>query len=182
MAKMFAVIGVFYDKRDNDTMTTSNISTDTNDSALETLKLFRIIFKSANRHFHDVEKAAGVGGASLWALAEIAETKDLTVSGLAKAMSVHQSTASNLMDKLVTDGYVIRSKGMEDRRVVYLSLTELGDSVLSKAPKPYRGVLPDALMRLNPTTLHALNSHLSELIDGMDGMTYDSAFEPLGKS
>lgn len=30
--------------------------------ALETLKLFRIIFKSANRHFHEIEKIAIIGG------------------------------------------------------------------------------------------------------------------------
>ncbi|MDI1298546.1 MarR family transcriptional regulator [Methylotenera sp.] len=163
-------------------MTTPTISADIHHTALETLKLFRIIFKSTNKHFHAVEKAAGVGGASLWALAEIAETKDLTVSGLSKAMSIHQSTASNLMEKLVTDGYVIRAKNHEDRRIVHLSLTQLGKEVLSKAPQPYRGVLPDALMRLNPETLQALNDHLSQLIVGMDGKSYESAFEPLGQS
>jgi MarR family transcriptional regulator, organic hydroperoxide resistance regulator len=176
------LIGIFQKKRDNYAMTAPDVPADIKDTALETLKLFRIIFKSTNRHFHDVEKVAGVGGASLWALAEIAETKDLTVSGLSKAMSIHQSTASNLMDKLVTDGYVIRSRNQEDRRVVHLSLTQLGKDVLSKAPQPYRGVLPDALMRLNPNILNALNDHLSELILGMDGRFYDSAFEPLGKS
>ena len=163
-------------------MTTPKIPADIIDTALETLKLFRIIFKSSNRHFHDVEKVAGVGGASLWALAEIAEAKDLTVSGLSKAMSVHQSTASNLMDKLVTEGYVIRARSEEDRRVVHLSLTQLGKSILSRAPRPYRGVLPDALMRLNPVTLRVLNDYLSQLIIGMDGKFYDSAFEPLGQS
>ena len=75
-------------------------------SALETLKLFRVIFKSAHKHFHEIEKTAGIGGASLWALAEIAETSNLTVSGLAKAMSIHQSTASNLMEKLEVSGYI----------------------------------------------------------------------------
>jgi len=77
-------------------MSSTNSQANTNTSAQETLKLFRIILKSATRHFHEIEKIAGIGGASLWALAEIAENKNLTVSGLAKAMSVHQSTVSNL--------------------------------------------------------------------------------------
>jgi DNA-binding MarR family transcriptional regulator len=157
-------------------------SIETRDSALEALKLFRIIFKSANRHFHDIEKAAGIGGASLWALAEIAETDDLTVSGLAKAMSVHQSTASNLMDKLEASGYLIRTRSLEDRRVVHLSLTDQGREVLTKAPPPYRGILPDALMRLTPATLGELTRHLSELVAGMERKNDNSAFEPLGKT
>ena len=156
--------------------TKSNSKTD----ALETLKLFRIIFKSANRHFHDVEKKAGIGGASLWALAEILEVDNLTVSALAKAMSIHQSTASNLIEKLEVKGYAVRIRSLEDRRVVHLALTDQGREVLSKAPPPYRGILPDALMSMDSVALSALNGHLTELIAGMSLKHEDSAFEPLG--
>ncbi len=150
--------------------------------ALEALKLFRVIFKSANKHFHEIEKVAGIGGASLWALAEIADSPDLTVSGLAKAMTVHQSTASNLMDKLDAGGYILRTRSVEDRRVVHLSLTDKGRDVLAKAPPPYRGILPDALMRMNPESLALLNRTLVELIAGMDRTHGNGAYEPLGKS
>ena len=163
-------------------MHSPDLPAETRESALETLRLFRIIFKSANRHFHEIEKTAGIGGASLWALAEIAETRDLTVSGLAKAMSVHQSTASNLIDKLETNGYVVRSRSVEDRRVVHLGLSERGREVLAKAPPPYRGILPDALIRMKRSTLDELNSHLAELVAGMERKHVNSAFEPLGKS
>ncbi|MDP2152981.1 MAG: MarR family transcriptional regulator [Methylotenera sp.] len=149
--------------------------------ALETLKLFRIIFKSANRHFHEVEKLAGLGGASLWALAEIAETENSTVTDLATQMSIHQSTASNLLDKLEAEGYITRVKSTSDRRVVCLNATVQGREVLAKAPLPHRGILPDALMRLNPQALAELHSHLTALVDGMLKTQINSAFEPLGK-
>lgn len=148
--------------------------------ALETLKLFRIIFKSANRHFHEVEKKAGIGGASLWALAEMLDINNLTMSELAKAMSIHQSTASNLIEKLEIKGYVVRIRSLEDRRVVHLTLTDHGREILSKAPPPYRGILPDALMSMDPLSLSALNGHLTDLIAGMSLKHDDSAFEPLG--
>lgn len=148
--------------------------------ALETLKLFRIIFKSANRHFHEVEKKAGIGGASLWALAEMLDINNLTMSELAKAMSIHQSTASNLIEKLEAKGYVVRIRSLEDRRVVHLTLTDQGREILSKAPPPYRGILPDALMNMDPLSLSALNGHLTDLIAGMSLKHDDSAFEPLG--
>ncbi|OIR04549.1 putative HTH-type transcriptional regulator YusO [mine drainage metagenome] len=163
-------------------MSIDNPPIDSKAAALETLKLFRIIFKSANRHFHEVEKKVGIGGASLWALAEILETDNLTVSALAKAMSVHQSTASNLIEKLEVSGYVIRIRSLEDRRVVHLALTDLGREVLSKAPPPYRGILPDALMCMDPASLSTLNGHLTELIVGMEVEHDSSAFEPLGRT
>jgi MarR family transcriptional regulator, organic hydroperoxide resistance regulator len=163
-------------------MATRDDSSVSSTLALEALKLFRIIFKSANRHFHDIEKTAGIGGASLWSLAEISESVQLTVSGLAKAMSIHQSTASNLMEKLESSGYVIRTRSMSDRRLVHLSLTDKGREILAKAPPPYRGILPDALMRLDPDILNALNRHLTELISVMERKVDDGAYEPLGKS
>lgn len=149
--------------------------------ALETLKLFRVIFKSANRHFHEIEQLAGIGGASLWALAEIAEAGRLTVSDLAKHMSIHQSTASNLLDKLEQQGYILRTRSTKDRRVVYLQSTELGHEVLKRAPLPHRGILPDALLRLDPQKLAALHSQLIELVGGMQNIQINAAFEPLGK-
>lgn len=149
--------------------------------ALETLRLFRIIFKSAGRHFHDIEKAVGIGGASLWALAEIAENDGITVSGLAKAMSVHQSTASNLMEKLESGGLVVRRRNQQDRRVVQLSLTDQAHALLAKAPPPYRGILPDALMQLDPDKLTALHHHLANLIGSMQRTHGHGAFETLGK-
>lgn len=149
--------------------------------ALETLKLFRIIFKSANRHFHEIEKLVGIGGASLWALTEIVEADQLTVTDLATNMSIHQSTASNLLDKLELEGYIMRVKSTHDRRVVYLVATDQGRDVLKRAPLPYRGILPDALMRLSPQVLAQLHSHLITLVSGMDKAQINAAFEPLGK-
>jgi len=163
-------------------MDTIDTNSQTKTNALEALKLFRIIFKSANRHFHEIEKIAGIGGASLWALAEIGEIDNLTVSKLASAMSIHQSTASNLIDKLETKGYITRVRSLDDRRVVYLTLTDIGRELLAKAPLPHRGILPDALMRLDPQTLIELNNHLTVLISGMERKHVDGAFEPLGAS
>ncbi len=161
----------------------SDIDSQVNSSnlALETLKLFRIIFKSSTKHFHEIEKVVGIGGASLWALAEIGESEQLTVSGLAKAMSLHMSTASNLAEKLELTGYLLRIRSNKDRRQVYLRLTDSGRTLIAKAPQPYRGILPDALMKLDPKILIELNRDLSALILNMQLQHFKSAFEPLGK-
>lgn len=153
-----------------------------NSKALDTLKLFRIIFKSANRHFHEIEKITGIGGAALWALYEIAENEQLTVSSLAANMSVHQSTASNLVDKLESDGFISRVRSDKDKRVVYLNITEKGNSTLSKAPLPHRGILPDALMKFDDESLDALNEKLNALVNVMKKTNAQLAFEPLGIS
>jgi DNA-binding MarR family transcriptional regulator len=145
------------------------------------LKLFRVIFQSVNRHSHEVERKAGMGGAQLWALAEIAGRPRITVTELAKAMSIHQSTASNLLEKLVSQNYVARDRSDEDRRVVLLTLTQRGEEILHKAPLPHRGVLSDALLKMNENELAALQLSLETLVTQLEFKQLKGAYEPLGK-
>lgn len=145
------------------------------------LKLFRVIFQSVNRHSHEVERKAGMGGAQLWALAEISGRPRITVTELAKAMSIHQSTASNLLEKLESQHYIARNRSDEDRRVVLLTLTPQGEEVLSKAPLPHRGVLSDALLKLDQPSLVLLQGSLEKLVAQLEYKQLKGAFEPLGK-
>src|SRR5438105_15280012 len=71
---------------------------------LEVLEQFRVIVKSIRRHYQDVERRAGVTGAQLWALAQIAEQPGGQVGELARAPAVHQFTASNLESVLEVRG------------------------------------------------------------------------------
>ena len=158
---------------------TTGTTVDNKQLDIETLKLFRIIFKSNNRHFHEVEKAIGLGGASLWAISEIAENAEITISELAKSMSIHQTTATNLVDKLEKGGYVQRLRGNVDRRVVNIKLTDFGLNILKKAPAPYRGVLPDALMKMESEQLSILKNNLSALIASLEIKELNAAFETL---
>lgn len=148
---------------------------------LPVLKLFRVIFQSVNRHSHEVERKAGVGGAQLWALAEIAGRPRITVTELARAMSIHQSTASNLLEKLESQRYIKRTRSQEDRRVVLLTLTSEGEDVLRKAPLPYRGVLSDALLKMDEKSLGILQGSLETLVAQLEYKQLNGAFEPLGK-
>lgn len=127
------------------------------------LQQFRIVFKSVKKHFQWVEKETGVSGSQLWALAHISGAPGTSVTELARALAIHQSTASNLIDKLAQRELVRRERKRDDQRVVRLYLTRQGQAIVAKAPKPVEGVLPDALMRLPKADLHKLNTVLSGL-------------------
>lgn len=157
-----------------------NHDTESPELPLQVLGLFRIIFKSSNKHFEAIEKSVGVSGAQLWALSEIAQAGGLKVSELAKAMSLHQSTTSNLIEKMEANGLVTRVRSTEDRRVVQVRATAAGQAMLNKAPGPVRGLLPDALMRMPPAELEALKSHLDAVLQLMESKSDRYALEPLG--
>ena len=131
---------------------------------LEVLEQFRVIVKSIKRHYQDVERRAGLKGAQLWALAQVAGSPASTVGDLARALAIHQSTASNLLRGLETAGLVTRERQHRDQRQVKLFATKKGLKVLRGAPRPLIGVLQQALSELPPAHLHALHGELARVI------------------
>ncbi len=151
----------------------------TSPSVLETLKKFRLIIGAVRQHSKALEAACGISGAQVWMLATIADTPDITVSQLSQALSVHVSTASNLLDKLARAGLVERLRGEDDRRVVRLRLTEAGKAIVARAPRPLTGLMVDAMEKLPPETLARLDEDLSGLIRLMNLVDQSAANEPL---
>lgn len=133
------------------------------DPATEALQHFRVIFKSVKKHFRWVEQQTGVNGAELWALSVVVAQPGLKVSELARALSVHQSTASNLINKLVRRKLLRRERSELDQRIVHLFALPAGARVVAEAPQPVSGVLPEALHRMSRSDLVQLNILLSGL-------------------
>jgi DNA-binding MarR family transcriptional regulator len=136
----------------------------TDDAAIAVLRQFRRVFNAVKAHFQQVEKTVGMGGAQVWALSVVREHPGIGVGALAKAMSIHQSTASNLVRGLIDRDMIVAAKQGADRRAVQLNLLPAGARVLRIAPGPFAGLLPDALKSLPPETLARLRADLGELI------------------
>ena len=132
--------------------------------ATRVLRQFRVVFNSVKTHFRQVEREAGLGGAQLWALSVIAQSPGIGVTELARALDIHQSTASNLVRTLTKRGLVSTAREGFDRRGVALRALPAADELLQRAPLPFAGVLPDALSSLDEATLHRLEADLARLI------------------
>ena len=137
---------------------------DKEDAAIAVLRQFRQVFNAVKSHFQQIEKTVGMGGAQVWALSIVRDNPGIGVGALAKAMSIHQSTASNLVRTLIDRDMVVGVKQGADRRAVQLNLLPAGARVLKNAPGPFAGLLPDALKSLPPATLARLNTDLAQLI------------------
>jgi DNA-binding MarR family transcriptional regulator len=152
---------------------------DAAEPAARVLRRFRLVFNTVKGHFRAVERKAGISGAQLWALSVVHAHPGIGVSELARAMDVHQSTASNLLRALVAKELVVAGRGGEDRRAVQLQATARAGRVLAKAPGPFTGVLPEALGRLDKATLARLDRDLARLIAEL-GVDERGATIPLG--
>lgn len=131
---------------------------------LQVLKKFRIIYGSARQHFREVEKSCGISGSQLWILHEIAKEPGIGVTELSERLSIHQSTCSQLVDKLVVGNLVSKERNKEDQRRVGLKLTSTAEHVLKNAPGPAEGILPEALQALPEPVLLALDKSLVDVI------------------
>jgi DNA-binding MarR family transcriptional regulator len=147
--------------------------------ASSTLKNFRIIFNSVKKHFSQIEEMCGVSSSQLWVLWELHKTPGLKVTELAYKLSIHQSTASNLIEKLAKKAFISKKREDQDQRVVRLYLTQAGKEVVSKAPGSPRGVLREAIDHLPAQDLMLLQQSLESLIGQIKLKDEADAMKPL---
>lgn len=148
-------------------------------SYLSVLKKFRLIFGAVQQHFRDVDRQCGVSGSQLWILQLVAEHKGIGVSRVAERLSIHQSTCSQLVEKLVAKGLICKVRGAEDQRRVSLQITPKAYDVLANAPGPASGALTGALMAMPESVLLALDNNLEQLIGEIHGLDEKAAEIPL---
>ena len=131
---------------------------------LQVLKKFRIIYGTVRQHFREIERTCGVTGSQLWVMQEVSTTPGIGVSELAERLSIHQSTCSQLVEKLVARKLVSKERSKEDQRRVGLRVTEEASKLLVNAPGPAEGILPEALSALPVETMLSLDSSLEKII------------------
>lgn len=102
-----------------------------------------------NNDMHVIE-AIGVG-----------EPKNM--STIAKLLSVTVGTLTIAMNSLVKKGYVIREKGKEDRRVVYISLSEKGLRAYRHHEEFHRQMIEAVLENLTEDETESLVKALAKL-------------------
>ena len=139
----------------------------------------RVVVRTIQAHSRWVEKLCGVSGVQLWAMWELFSSPGQKVFDLSKALSIHQSTASNMLDKLEAKGLIRRDRSGPDQRVVQLYLTTKGSELLSDAPRPAQGAVQDALKYMSDEELKCLKSGLDALISQMSVSEEGAELKPI---
>lgn len=146
---------------------------------LDVLKKFRIVVRAAQRHSAWVEKQCGISGAQLWVMQEVHDAPGSRVGEIAGKLAIHQTTMSNLLNGLVRQGYIVKSRDAHDQRAVRLMLSEKGNQLLDQAPKPAKGFLPEALLQMDASALLELDRGLGHLMQSIDSMDEEYGLQPL---
>lgn len=143
------------------------------------LRSFRVIYGSVRQHFRRVQDSCGISGSQLWVLHEVRLAPGIGVSELAARLSIHQSTGSLLVEKLVRSGLIVKSRAKADLRRVGLRLSAKGRRCVQRAPGPPEGVLPEAIAGLSRSKVLALRKSLHAVIAELDVRDDEAADKPL---
>ena len=85
------------------------------------------------------------------------------MSTIAKELSVTVGTLTIAMNSLVKKGYVVRERGKEDRRVVYISLSDKGRKAHAHHAKFHQEMIQGIKNTLNEEELNVLIKALTTL-------------------
>ncbi len=89
--------------------------------------------------------------------------KPKNMSAIARELSVTVGTLTIAMNSLVKKGYVTRQRGKEDRRVVYISLSEKGKVAYEHHARFHQQMIEGAVAGLNDNEIEVLIKALTKL-------------------
>ena len=133
----------------------------------EVLKHFREIYIQAKSELKDNVKKTGLSGSQLWIMQQIYNFNGISNSELAKNLTLHVSTCSILVNKLIKKGLVEKTRSPTDERKIVLTITSKGKQLMAKAPKSPEGAIPSTLKKLNIEELEELNTVLTKFAKKM---------------
>lgn len=105
------------------------------DRSDEVLRALRRIMRAIDIQSRHIMRTAGLTGPQLIVLRTVAAaTGPLTVGQLAERINLSQATVTPILDRLERKQLIRRSRGLDDKRKVFISLTPPGRRTLADAP------------------------------------------------
>ncbi len=110
-------------------------------------------------------RAAGLSMPQMFALRYIHHHRQTNISDLARALGITPAAASQLLRRLVEQGYVVREENPADRRNKRLLLTPEGETILQSVASPSDGATLERLLaRLSPAETRQILAALELLL------------------
>lgn len=94
------------------------------------------------------------------------EQDNILVKDLGSRLYLDSGTLTPLLKKLESKGYILRSKGEDDERELYIHLTELGKSMKTEAYKIPSSI--GACVKLEPDEAKVLYTLLYKILRGLN--------------
>ena len=128
----------------------------------------RRLIQAEEYHTKALNKEYQVSAPQLNCLMTLFKNGPLPPSKIARHILVESSTVTGIIDRLEQKGYVKRTRSSEDRRKIFIELTDSGRMLSACAPPPIQLKLHDGLKKLDHQELEKILEVLSTLTGMMD--------------
>jgi DNA-binding MarR family transcriptional regulator len=102
----------------------------------ELLLSLRKIIRAISLHSKDLNRKYGITGPQLIVLQEISNHSRISVTALAKSISLSQATTTDIVNRLEKKGFLTKIRSDQDKRRIIIQLSEKCLKILEQAPPP----------------------------------------------
>lgn len=107
----------------------------------------------AEEHFRKL----GVTGAQFDVLVTLGNTEGLTCRELGERTLITKGTLTGVIDRLIEKGWVVREACSQDRRVIYIRLTESGVETFERIFQPHLDYMSQVFQGIDMGTWHQIH-------------------------
>jgi DNA-binding MarR family transcriptional regulator len=144
-----------------------------NDSLLNRMRDWMEIFmRNSMRNFIRYAKENGLSMSQCGALIHLHHMGSAGVTDLGDHLGVSSAAASQMLDRLVQQGLILRSEDPGDRRVKQIMLSDKGQQILEGGIRARISWLKDVFENLSPSEKEAIALALDALIDKASQLGY----------
>jgi DNA-binding MarR family transcriptional regulator len=123
----------------------------------------RRIIQAIDLHSRQLVRQHGITTPQLIVLRQIYGKDAITVSEVAKQISLKQTTVTDILNRLERKGFVTRHKDTGDRRRVLVKATDVGKKLLAGAPSPLQEIFLEKFENLEDWQQNMILSSLQLL-------------------
>ncbi len=139
------------------------VSPDLKSEVDQVLEAVIYLYTESRRITKELARRADLTGPQLTVLKLLEQFGGLSLSGLSERIRAQNSTVTGIIDRMEREALVVRERSKEDRRVVYIRLTDKGRELAREIPVEPMEIFRSALESLTADDMRTLLRVMTKL-------------------
>lgn len=135
----------------------------------------RRVIRAVDIYSRKLNSNLGLTTPQLLCLEAVSKEENMTLTRLTQNVHLGVSTVNGIIDRLEAKQYLRRQRSDNDRRVVYLELTDAGRGVLDNAPSLLQDKLSESFGELPGEEQKIITDSLERIVQLMEAENIDAS-------
>jgi DNA-binding MarR family transcriptional regulator len=135
----------------------------------------RKIIRAVDLYSQQLNARFGLTSPQLICLQTVVNIGNTTLSILTKEVGLSGSTVTGIVDRLEAKGLLVRERSTDDRRKIFLIVTENGKEIVAKSPSLLQDKLSNSLRTLSSSEQKKIVDSLDSIVSFMEVENVDAS-------